>query len=134
MMPICSTFPSGGNARCAVAMPMPMAMICIGKRLQVLAKLQKETAVEQFIYGLVLPGLLVSVFLWRCGSSGLWTIIVVHVLVILASLYSGLSRQKPIESKPANSIRAFYMRVLLCLGKLPEAQGVLHYYLNKASG
>jgi len=94
---------------------------------------KKKPLLSSLLYGLVLPGLLVSsIFMAVGGSSGLGQLLLLS-LVILA-LYIRVA-SKAIESKSGNSIgERFLYAGFIVLGKLPEAQGVLHYYLNKTLG
>ena len=97
-------------------------------------KYKRKAVLSSFIYGLGLPGLLVlsfsgvdgqSIRYWDnycCSRSG-------NGVGILSA---GFLQDRRIEINGSPYSRLYAGFILL--GKFPEVQGVLHYYLNKALG
>ena len=96
---------------------------------------KKKPLLSSLIYGLLLPGLLVVSILMLIGSSSAVGQLLLSILLILALYVRAASKAAISKSGGANSIgqRLLYAGFIL-LGKLPEAQGVLRYYSNRALG
>ena len=96
---------------------------------------KKKPLLSSLIYGLLLPGLLVVSILMLIGSSPTVGQLLLFILLILALYARAASKAVISRSGGANSIgqRLLYAGFIL-LGKLPEAQGVLRYYSNRALG
>ena len=87
---------------------------------------KKKPLLSSLIYGLLLPGLLVLCVLMQ---------MFLFSLIILALYIRAASKAAGSKSDSSNSIGQRYLYAcFIFLGKLPEAQGVLRYYRNRAMG
>ena len=99
---------------------------------------KKKSMLSSLVYGLALPGLLVLILLMLVANpSGLGQLLLFTALVLVAASYVRVllkaAASKSTGLKAANRQSALYA-CFIVLGKFPETQGVLHYYLNKALG
>jgi glycosyltransferase involved in cell wall biosynthesis len=98
---------------------------------------KKKPLLSSLVYGLALPILLViTILMLILSSSDLGPLSLLGLLVIVFALYIRVATKAAgSKSDNLNSIGQRWLYAgFIVLGKLPEAQGVLRYYLNKALG
>ena len=98
----------------------------------------KKSMLSSLVYGLVLPSLMILITLMlNSNPSDLGQLLLLTGLVLVVLFYTRISLKaaasKSTGIKAINSHSVLYA-CFIVLGKFPEAQGVLHYYLNKALG
>lgn len=96
-------------------------------------KYKRKALLSSLIYGLVLPGLLVLIFLLLTANpSGAGQLFLFTGAVLVLAFYVR-GFYKTAKSKSTSSHSSLYAS-FIALGKFPEVQGVLHYFLNKMLG
>ena len=96
-------------------------------------KYKRKAVLSSFIYGLGLPGLLVLSFLVLMANPSATVQFLLFTGVVMVLAFYLRVFFKTAESKSTSPYSRLYAGFIL-LGKFPEVQGVLHYYLNKALG
>ncbi len=96
-------------------------------------KYKRKAVLSSLIYGLGLPGLLVLSFLVLIANPSGEGQLLLFTGVVLAMAFYLRGFYKTAESRSTSPHSNLYAGFIL-LGKFPEVQGVLHYYLNKALG